>query len=211
MATGAQNWREAYSDGRVPQQYYSYAPQTSMGRSQYAQSTHGTQGYPRETPVLRVDAPQESHYTHISRSVSSAGDQADSGYAFSAATSPYLSPYLQAEGEDEQSSASSPTPDPQAPPSPSGPEGNDEPDRKWKCKQPECAERKGFKRHADLMRHMTTVHHKEDMEKFACPRRGCPRKAENGFTRRDHLVEHLRNFHVQDIPKRKGGRGKGRE
>ena len=28
---------------------------------------------------------------------------------------------------------------------------------------------------------------------------------EKGFTRRDHLVEHLRNFHHIDIPRRKPG------
>jgi hypothetical protein len=30
----------------------------------------------------------------------------------------------------------------------------------------------------------------------------CPRKAKNGFPRRDHLIEHLRSYHHMDIPKR---------
>ncbi|KAF2110823.1 hypothetical protein BDV96DRAFT_473402, partial [Lophiotrema nucula] len=33
----------------------------------------------------------------------------------------------------------------------------------------------------------------------------CTRIGDKGFTRRDHLVEHLRNFHHLDIPKRKPG------
>jgi hypothetical protein len=33
----------------------------------------------------------------------------------------------------------------------------------------------------------------------------CTRIGDKGFTRRDHLVEHLRNFHHLDIPKRRPG------
>ncbi|KAK1920025.1 hypothetical protein P3342_002321 [Pyrenophora teres f. teres] len=40
---------------------------------------------------------------------------------------------------------------------------------------------------------------------FPCSVPRCNRVGDKGFTRRDHLVEHLRNFHHIDIPKRRPG------
>jgi len=68
-----------------------------------------------------------------------------------------------------------------------------------------------FKRRADLTRHMDTVH---DVKRWwDCPRPRCDRKADRGFTRRDHLYEHLRNKHGVEVPtggsERRGSRRRG--
>lgn len=188
--------------------------QTAVGYSQYPQTRQGMYGYQNQAPQLLVHPPQENNLGSVASSRDAQGYIEESPFAISATGSPMLSPYGQAAGDEvEFSSENSQSPDGQLPPSPDAAGASDsaDPKRKWACREEECVERKPFKRHADLMRHMTTVHHKDGMEKFDCPRRGCPRKGDNGFTRNDHLREHLRNFHLQDIPKRKGGaRGKGR-
>jgi len=41
-----------------------------------------------------------------------------------------------------------------------------------------------------------------------CTRKGPGKKG--GFTRRDHLIEHLRSYHGVNVPKKRGnGRGEG--
>ncbi|KAN0075908.1 putative C2H2 finger domain protein [Elaphomyces granulatus] len=60
--------------------------------------------------------------------------------------------------------------------------------------------RNGFTRPADLKRHQTIVHEPVFTD---CPREDCTRKGRNGFTRKDHLVEHIRQFHRVPIKKRK--------
>jgi len=45
---------------------------------------------------------------------------------------------------------------------------------------------------------MNTVH--EVRQRWNCPRPRCDRKAERGFSRRDHLYEHLRNTHNVEVP-----------
>ena len=42
----------------------------------------------------------------------------------------------------------------------------------------------------------------ENGEKLDCPERWFGRVGEHGFTRKDHLIEHQRSFHVQDVAKR---------
>lgn len=72
----------------------------------------------------------------------------------------------------------------------------------------ECG--RAFRRKADLLRHSVCVHHKELAKIYYCNARVCDRNqqgAMGGFTRKDHLVEHLRNFHHRNIPKRVRGRG----
>ncbi|KAI9863075.1 MAG: hypothetical protein M1813_003895 [Trichoglossum hirsutum] len=56
-------------------------------------------------------------------------------------------------------------------------------------------------RKADLERHYNT-HHGPQPERLDCPKRKCARKGENGFTRKDHLGEHMRNFHMEKLPRR---------
>ncbi|EED14584.1 C2H2 finger domain protein, putative [Talaromyces stipitatus ATCC 10500] len=58
-----------------------------------------------------------------------------------------------------------------------------------------------FTRGADVKRHETSVHSPRPMD---CPVKNCVRKGSIGFPRRDHLMEHLRTFHNQNIPKRCG-------
>jgi hypothetical protein len=69
------------------------------------------------------------------------------------------------------------------------------------CLTPSC--NSTFTRKADLERHITTVHIL-DAPRFDCPMYRCHRTGEDGFTREDHLKEHLRNYHNKDIPKRRG-------
>ncbi|KAJ4399909.1 hypothetical protein N0V91_009077 [Didymella pomorum] len=53
-------------------------------------------------------------------------------------------------------------------------------------------------------RHQATVHGMGSPE-FPCTIPHCSRVGNKGFTRKDHLMEHLRNFHKIDVPKRKAG------
>jgi len=49
-------------------------------------------------------------------------------------------------------------------------------------------------------------------EKIDCPGKGCGRVGKHGFDRKDHMREHLRNYHCWDLPKTgKSGSGKKRE
>ena len=59
-----------------------------------------------------------------------------------------------------------------------------------------------FTRKADVARHHKSTHDKQYLD---CPKRNCSRKGANGFTRQDHLVEHLRGYHLDcsyqtDVP-----------
>jgi hypothetical protein len=56
-----------------------------------------------------------------------------------------------------------------------------------------------FRRKADVTRHLKSTHNKTYLN---CPKCKCHRKDFNGFTRQDHLVEHLRQYHQENIPKR---------
>ncbi|KAF2475517.1 uncharacterized protein BDR25DRAFT_103320 [Lindgomyces ingoldianus] len=76
--------------------------------------------------------------------------------------------------------------------------------RTWTCDLPNCTSTANFTRLADLQRHQSTVHGM-GLPEFPCTVARCTRVGDKGFTRRDHLVEHLRNFHHLDIPKRKAG------
>ncbi|KAF2805037.1 uncharacterized protein BDZ99DRAFT_396574, partial [Mytilinidion resinicola] len=40
---------------------------------------------------------------------------------------------------------------------------------------------------------------------FPCTVHRCSRVGPRGFSRRDHLTEHLRSYHQQNIPKRAPG------
>lgn len=76
--------------------------------------------------------------------------------------------------------------------------------RSWTCEIAGCTSSANFTRLADLQRHQSTVHGMGTPE-FPCTVPRCNRVGDKGFTRRDHLVEHLRNFHHMDIPKRRPG------
>ncbi|KAI4638374.1 hypothetical protein J4E93_010174 [Alternaria ventricosa] len=74
----------------------------------------------------------------------------------------------------------------------------------WTCDIASCTSSANFTRLADLQRHQSTVHGVGTPE-YPCNVPRCNRVGDKGFTRRDHLVEHLRNFHHMDIPKRRPG------
>ncbi|KAF2787905.1 hypothetical protein K505DRAFT_315873, partial [Melanomma pulvis-pyrius CBS 109.77] len=76
--------------------------------------------------------------------------------------------------------------------------------RTWTCDLEQCTSTANFTRLADLQRHQSTVHGVGTPD-FPCTVPRCTRIGDKGFTRRDHLVEHLRNFHHLDIPKRRPG------
>ncbi|KAH8723376.1 hypothetical protein GQ44DRAFT_620444 [Phaeosphaeriaceae sp. PMI808] len=85
-----------------------------------------------------------------------------------------------------------------------GPTRSNSRTRTWTCDIASCTSSANFTRLADLQRHQSTVHGVGAPE-FPCTVPHCNRIADKGFTRRDHLVEHLRNFHHMDIPKRRPG------
>ncbi|KAF2707875.1 hypothetical protein K504DRAFT_446966 [Pleomassaria siparia CBS 279.74] len=76
--------------------------------------------------------------------------------------------------------------------------------RTWTCDFQQCTSTANFTRLADLQRHQSTVHG-VGAPAFPCTVPRCTRIGDKGFTRRDHLVEHLRNYHHLDIPKRRAG------
>lgn len=80
---------------------------------------------------------------------------------------------------------------------------------RYYCLHEDCKDSSGrpnivFSRKADVLRHSKTVHEKYYRD---CPKRYCARKGINGFTRDDHLVEHLRGYHRENIPQRQISHG----
>ncbi|KAI8930859.1 hypothetical protein NX059_011876 [Plenodomus lindquistii] len=85
-----------------------------------------------------------------------------------------------------------------------GPSRSNSRTRTWTCDIASCTSTAQFTRLADLQRHQSTVHGMGTPE-YPCTVPRCNRVADKGFTRRDHLVEHLRNYHHMNIPKRRPG------
>lgn len=63
-------------------------------------------------------------------------------------------------------------------------------------------------RNADLQRHYQNVHNREFATLVDCLVPACHRKGAYGFTRKDKMVDHVREVHKMDIPKRGCGGGK---
>lgn len=78
------------------------------------------------------------------------------------------------------------------------------------CHWPGKCSRQGepFSRPADLERHLKNVHGPlERRDKFCCPYNPCLNDRhlkKNSFTRKDHLRDHVRDFHQEDIGAAKG-------
>ena len=77
-------------------------------------------------------------------------------------------------------------------------------DNRMFCTHEDCQDEHGrpkkfFSRKADVTRHHKSRH---EITYIDCPKRNCERKGSSGFTRRDHLTEHLRGFHMENIAKR---------
>ncbi|KIX00827.1 uncharacterized protein Z518_09892 [Rhinocladiella mackenziei CBS 650.93] len=81
------------------------------------------------------------------------------------------------------------------------------------CSHRDCMDDKGrprkfFSRKADVTRHYKSAH---DITYRDCPKPHCSRKGKQGFTRRDHLIEHLRGYHMEVIAKRQTGDNKNKK
>ncbi|KAK2739392.1 hypothetical protein FQN55_009465 [Onygenales sp. PD_40] len=74
---------------------------------------------------------------------------------------------------------------------------------RYVCMYPHCES--SFSRSADLSRHYPTVHF-PDTVRLNCPKPKCSRKGEQGFTRQDHLTEHLRQYHKEPVAKRRSSK-----
>ncbi|KAF2087729.1 hypothetical protein K490DRAFT_65570 [Saccharata proteae CBS 121410] len=117
------------------------------------------------------------------------------------------------EGEDEEEEDGQPSEDEMV--SPESSTGSNEPDPRIRepdgaflCQQANCKTKARFRRFADLQRHYKTVHRSSTTQMHDCPKKKCDRKGARGFTRRDHLTEHLRAYHNETIPKRRKGNPK---
>ncbi|KAK3675883.1 hypothetical protein LTR78_004075 [Recurvomyces mirabilis] len=67
-------------------------------------------------------------------------------------------------------------------------------------------ESQAYSRHADLQRHVEVIHKTGSVAKVDCTQAGCHRSGAYGFTRKDKMVEHLREVHPVDVQKRQQGR-----
>ncbi|KAI9777144.1 MAG: hypothetical protein M1835_005314 [Candelina submexicana] len=73
-----------------------------------------------------------------------------------------------------------------------------------------CSSKGKFKRKADLQRHYDTCH-VEHPAVWDCTMPKCGRTGLNGFSRKDHMWEHLRQYHRVDVARRtEGGYGQRR-
>ena len=82
----------------------------------------------------------------------------------------------------------------------SKPPADNGPPLQFPCLHPSCDHVSA--RSSDLQRHMQKHNLNPPEEKYGCPIRGCGRVGIHGFNRKDHLTEHLRNFHIQDMPQK---------
>lgn len=67
------------------------------------------------------------------------------------------------------------------------------------CTFPEC--KAIFKKARQFDRHYRTVHIRAADQKLDCTIEGCRRTGEEGFSRKDNLIQHMRSVHGEKIPK----------
>jgi hypothetical protein len=67
------------------------------------------------------------------------------------------------------------------------------------CAFPEC--KAIFKKARQFDRHYRTVHIRAADQKLDCTIEGCRRTGEEGFSRKDNLIQHMRSVHGEEIPK----------
>lgn len=73
----------------------------------------------------------------------------------------------------------------------------------YRCLHPDCSYK--ARRQHDLGRHMKTHFPPRAEDLYDCPGKNCTRVGIHGFTRKDHMSEHLVNYHLWD-PKTKKSR-----
>ncbi|MCJ1251869.1 hypothetical protein MMC30_009107 [Trapelia coarctata] len=76
-------------------------------------------------------------------------------------------------------------------------------EKSYPCPVPGCpsaARGSKFTRAADLDRHMRSMHYPTYTD---CPHKWCGRTGSNGFVRKDHLNEHIRQKHIGVPPPRR--------
>lgn len=77
--------------------------------------------------------------------------------------------------------------------------------RGYTCLYPHPGGVRTFERYADLERHIRAVHNSDSAPRFDCQVATCHRRGQYGFSRNDKMIEHLREVHKLDIPKRVQG------
>ncbi|MCJ1362815.1 hypothetical protein MMC16_001921 [Acarospora aff. strigata] len=186
-----------------PEEYYSYEAQQPYDyRYSTSPSSTNAGSYPMTTDNSTQSMSSTSSYTESPSTYTWPGSQQayDPTYTISPSQT-YLTPqetpryapqvpYQQAQQQPQES--------------PQAQRGSEPQHKQYICLEPGCETKARFKRAADLDRHQNTVH--LALKHYPCPRPRCNRKGDAAFTRKDHLIEHLRNKHGVDIPK--GGRGR---
>ncbi|KAL9635498.1 MAG: hypothetical protein Q9204_002608 [Flavoplaca sp. TL-2023a] len=147
------------------------APSHSNSTTGYLTTGHGYQHLPTATPRQSISTTTQSKYVSVIQSILS--------IYYPQKTIPKLTSLFHRSPSPTSTSKSNP----------------------YICVFPGCP--RSFARPYDLNRHMK-VHFPPD--KQDCPqglREGgfCKRVGEHGFSRKDHLVEHLRNVHMLEVPK----------
>ncbi|KAI5838471.1 hypothetical protein DFP73DRAFT_264711 [Morchella snyderi] len=71
--------------------------------------------------------------------------------------------------------------------------------KKVECGFPKC--QAVFRNARGFYRHYRTVHIRATDQKIDCTIDGCRRTGEEGFTRKDNLIQHMRSVHGEEIPK----------
>lgn len=67
-------------------------------------------------------------------------------------------------------------------------------------------DKREFRRKADLERHVDSLHNRDQQPHIDCLEPKCHRKGQFGFLRKDKMIEHMRDVHKADIPKRSPGK-----
>ncbi|TPX22911.1 hypothetical protein DIZ76_014792 [Coccidioides immitis] len=172
-----------------------YQDYISPAMSQYPRSSMSS--YDRSpAPAMSYSVSSDSNCSrHTTSSTSSAYYHADSNASYSHSQTSYQHHYGSSPQDIEPTS-------PQVKRSTSRSSRQDSQPRsspRYICVHPGCES--SFSRPADLSRHQVSVHFRDGVM-LDCPKPRCTRKGDQGFSRQDHLIEHLRQFHCMKLAKR---------
>ncbi|OCK95557.1 uncharacterized protein K441DRAFT_658255 [Cenococcum geophilum 1.58] len=185
LATGVWPIHHTYNENPHHENAYNY-----LGRNSGSQNT------------LPTPTPLDEHFRSVNLRADGPLHRSQPGF------SPYPTYSNQSQGRDQSESLVGPeAPSPAASSgdekstSISTPSSRSKQRNSFTCDNEDCTA--SFSRLADLQRHQSIVHTKEKL--FPCSVNNCSRVKDRGFSRRDHLTEHLRSYHAIPIPKRKPG------